>query len=360
MPGLDVAGEGVDRLVVVVVAVEDTRSRRGWPWLPLANTTARMLTSLRNPCGPVPGRGILPGMPKHPVRDDIDLLDGAWYSTEPHDDWTWMREHAPVYYDAKSDVWAHHQVRRRAGHREGRQGLLELQARPARTAMPLPMMISMDNPRAPAAPVARVPRVHAEARPPSTRRASARSATRSSTGCANAASATSCGTSPRRSRCCSSPTCSGSSPSAYDDLLRWSDDLIRATTAGTDARGRGRVDGGQPRVPRAAARRDRRPALEAAAVRPHLAALPRRGQRRAARRRVDRAGDAAHPHRRRRDHPARDHRRAARAVRAPRPARRSCATTPARCRPGVEEMLRWVSPIKNMSRTVVRRGRAAG
>jgi len=45
-------------------------------------------------------------MPKHPVRDDIDLLDGAWYSTEPHDDWTWLREHAPVYYDDKSEDWA--------------------------------------------------------------------------------------------------------------------------------------------------------------------------------------------------------------------------------------------------------------
>ena len=45
-------------------------------------------------------------MPNHPVRDDIDLLDGNWYATEPHDDWTWMREHAPVYYDPKSDVWA--------------------------------------------------------------------------------------------------------------------------------------------------------------------------------------------------------------------------------------------------------------
>ena len=32
---------------------------------------------------------------------------------------------------------------------------------------------------------------------------------------------------------------------------------------------------------------------------------------------------------------------------------RSCATTRRRCRPGVEEMLRWISPIKNMSRTVV-------
>ena len=79
--------------------------------------------------------------------------------------------------------------------------------------------------------------------------------------------------------------------------------------------------------------RDRRPAVEAAAVRPHLAALPRRGRRRAARRRVDRAGDAAHPHRRRRDHASRHHRRAARAVRAPRPVRRSCATTRRRCRP---------------------------
>src|SRR4051812_14901016 len=46
------------------------------------------------------------GMPNHPVRDDIDLLDGNWYATEPHDDWTWMREHAPVYYDPTSDVWA--------------------------------------------------------------------------------------------------------------------------------------------------------------------------------------------------------------------------------------------------------------
>ena len=45
-------------------------------------------------------------MPNHPVRDEIDLLDGHWYSTEPHDDWTWMREHAPVYYDAVSNVCA--------------------------------------------------------------------------------------------------------------------------------------------------------------------------------------------------------------------------------------------------------------
>ena len=37
----------------------------------------------------------------------------------------------------------------------------------------------------------------------------------------------------------------GFEPSAYDDLLRWSDDLIRATTSEPDPRDRGGVDGGQ-------------------------------------------------------------------------------------------------------------------
>jgi cholest-4-en-3-one 26-monooxygenase len=42
----------------------------------------------------------------HPVRADVDLIDGDWYATEPHEDWAWMREHAPVYHDPTSDVWA--------------------------------------------------------------------------------------------------------------------------------------------------------------------------------------------------------------------------------------------------------------
>ena len=29
-----------------------------------------------------------------------------WYASQPHDDWAWMREHAPVYWDAKNEVWA--------------------------------------------------------------------------------------------------------------------------------------------------------------------------------------------------------------------------------------------------------------
>ncbi|MBM3659809.1 MAG: cytochrome P450 [Actinobacteria bacterium] len=36
----------------------------------------------------------------------IDLLDGRWYATQPYDDWTWMREHAPAYWDPVNEVWA--------------------------------------------------------------------------------------------------------------------------------------------------------------------------------------------------------------------------------------------------------------
>ena len=36
----------------------------------------------------------------------IDLLDGRWYATQPYDDWAWMREHAPAYWDRVNQVWA--------------------------------------------------------------------------------------------------------------------------------------------------------------------------------------------------------------------------------------------------------------
>src|SRR5688572_18668364 len=36
----------------------------------------------------------------------IDLLDGAWYASQPFADWAWMREHAPAYWDASTKVWA--------------------------------------------------------------------------------------------------------------------------------------------------------------------------------------------------------------------------------------------------------------
>ena len=41
----------------------------------------------------------------HPTRDGLDLLDGGFYAGDPHEAWTWMRREAPVYYDEASDVW---------------------------------------------------------------------------------------------------------------------------------------------------------------------------------------------------------------------------------------------------------------
>src|SRR3954467_15582435 len=101
--------------------------------------------SLRNPCGASPRRAILPGMPNHPLRDDLDLLDGNWYSTEPHDDWTWMREHAPVFYDTKSDVWAITKYDDVLAIEKDAKGSSSYRA-PRPHGEPLPMMISMDNP----------------------------------------------------------------------------------------------------------------------------------------------------------------------------------------------------------------------
>ena len=66
----------------------------------------------------------------HPVREDIDLLDGHWYANEPHDLWEWMRDNAPVYYDERRDVWG---ITRHAdvlSDREGPEDVLE-QVQPA-------------------------------------------------------------------------------------------------------------------------------------------------------------------------------------------------------------------------------------
>ncbi len=41
-----------------------------------------------------------------PEQLGIDLLDGAFYGREPHDAYAWMRAHAPVYYDPANDLWA--------------------------------------------------------------------------------------------------------------------------------------------------------------------------------------------------------------------------------------------------------------
>jgi cholest-4-en-3-one 26-monooxygenase len=43
---------------------------------------------------------------EEPMTRELDLLDGRWYAGQPFDDWAWMREHAPAYWDAKNEVWA--------------------------------------------------------------------------------------------------------------------------------------------------------------------------------------------------------------------------------------------------------------
>jgi cytochrome P450 family 142 subfamily A polypeptide 1 len=44
-------------------------------------------------------------MPNHPIRDDIRLLDGDFYASQPLEAWAWMRDRAPAYFDPGGEVW---------------------------------------------------------------------------------------------------------------------------------------------------------------------------------------------------------------------------------------------------------------
>jgi len=83
-------------------------------------------------------------MATHPTRDDIDLLDGSFY-VDPHEKYTWMRENAPVYFDAPRGVWGIASY----------AALLAMEKDPATfsnaggirpDAGPISMMIDMDDP----------------------------------------------------------------------------------------------------------------------------------------------------------------------------------------------------------------------
>jgi cytochrome P450 family 142 subfamily A polypeptide 1 len=41
-----------------------------------------------------------------PAHLGIDLMNGEFYGREPHDAYAWMRANAPVYYDEVNDLWA--------------------------------------------------------------------------------------------------------------------------------------------------------------------------------------------------------------------------------------------------------------
>ncbi len=163
-----------------------------------------------------------------PVRPGLNLLDGGWYADDPHEVWAWMRREAPVYYDEAAAVWGI----------AAYDDVLAIEKDPVtfsshRAPRPhgdhLPMMISMDDPE------------HRQRR-----------------GLVNR------GFTPRRiaemepavaalcarivDRVCERGSCDfvwdvaaplplmviaellGFDVEAHEDLLRWSDDLMRATT----------------------------------------------------------------------------------------------------------------------------------
>jgi cytochrome P450 family 142 subfamily A polypeptide 1 len=159
----------------------------------------------------------------------FDLLDGDWYASDPFADYAWMRERAPAYLDERNAVWALSRYADVIAAEKDPETFSSHRA-PRPHGDHLPMMISMDNPE------------HAVRR-----------------------KLVSAGFTPKRvreheatiRRICSEIVdrvaprgeCDfvwdvaaplpllliadllGFPPEAYDDLLRWSDDLIRATTA---------------------------------------------------------------------------------------------------------------------------------
>ena len=158
----------------------------------------------------------------------LDLLDGRWYAGQPYADWAWMREHAPAYWDARNEVWALTRYDDVLTVEKDPETFSSHRA-PRPHGMHLPMMISMDG------------RKHTMRR-----------------------KLVSKGFTPRRvrdheetvrrictdiiDRVAPNGQCDfvwdiaaplpllliadmlGFPPESYDDLLRWSDDLIRGTT----------------------------------------------------------------------------------------------------------------------------------
>jgi cytochrome P450 family 142 subfamily A polypeptide 1 len=80
-----------------------------------------------------------------PAHLGIDLLSGEFYGREPHEAYAWMRANAPVYYDAANDLWG------AASYAAVKQASVDTESfsnaggiRPKYP--PLPMMIDFDAP----------------------------------------------------------------------------------------------------------------------------------------------------------------------------------------------------------------------
>ena len=84
-------------------------------------------------------------MSDHPQNPEIKLLDGEFYARDPHTSFRWMREHAPVYWDPQAEIWGI------ARHRD----VLGISKNPAAfcssggsrpDSPPIPSMINLDDP----------------------------------------------------------------------------------------------------------------------------------------------------------------------------------------------------------------------
>ncbi len=171
-------------------------------------------------------------MASHPLRDEIDLLDGTWYAGLPHETYSWMREHAPAYYDAKSDVWAISRYADVVRIERDPKTFSSVRA-PRPHGEGLPMMISMDDPQ-------HFRRRNLVARgftPKRVRDHESKLLTMCDAIIDRVA---------ERGECdfvwdIAAPLpllvigeMLGFDPADYDDLLRWSDDMIRGTSATSD------------------------------------------------------------------------------------------------------------------------------
>ena len=85
-------------------------------------------------------------MPDHPSNPAIRLLDGFFYVGEPLTHFRWMREHAPVYWDESSRLWGialHEDVMKVSKSPD--LFCSRMSSRP--DSPPLPSMINMDDPQ---------------------------------------------------------------------------------------------------------------------------------------------------------------------------------------------------------------------
>jgi cytochrome P450 family 142 subfamily A polypeptide 1 len=97
-----------------------------------------------------PDRAPLPhqsGEPRgsHPDNDAIHLIGGQFWGRSPHPELTWMRANAPVYWDERSQAWGiarHADVRYASLHPETFSNAGGVRA----DAPAVPMMIDMDDP----------------------------------------------------------------------------------------------------------------------------------------------------------------------------------------------------------------------